>query len=70
MSRREYHCSECGHVFRLPQNAPRDTRSLMCPACGSIDLTIAVTARPVPTVMRARHTVPEATWWRRRAKVS
>jgi DNA-directed RNA polymerase subunit RPC12/RpoP len=70
MSRREYHCSECGHVFRLPQSAPRDTRSLMCPACGSIDLTMSVAARPVPAVMRARQPAPATTWWRRRAKAS
>lgn len=55
MPGREYVCGQCRHHFRTPDGAPLDTRSLMCPACGSLDLTISVGERPAPSiVMRAR----------------
>jgi DNA-directed RNA polymerase subunit RPC12/RpoP len=50
----EYECGECRHRFRTPEGAPRDTRSLMCPACGSIDLNLMTVARPSPAVWTAR----------------
>ena len=34
----EYECGECRHRFGMPEGGSRDTRLLMCPACGSIDL--------------------------------
>ena len=49
-----YVCATCGHMFRTPDDAPRDTRSLMCPACGSIDLTMVSVRREPAQVMRAR----------------
>jgi len=54
MPGREYECGECRHHFRAPDGTPRDKRSLMCPACGSMDLNICHVARPKPTVMRAK----------------
>lgn len=64
MSGRQYECAECGHVFRTPDSMPRDTRSLMCPACGSSDLTIAAVRQPAPVVMRAKTSVPAGDLWR------
>jgi DNA-directed RNA polymerase subunit RPC12/RpoP len=55
-----YVCATCGHMFRPPDDAPRDTRSLMCPACGSIDLSIVTVQRAPATVMRARTPVGTA----------
>jgi DNA-directed RNA polymerase subunit RPC12/RpoP len=54
----EYECGECRHRFRTPEGAPRDVRMLMCPACGSIDLTLMTVERPAPPVMRAREGAP------------
>ena len=54
----EYECAECRHRFRTPEGVPRDTRSLMCPACGSIDLCLLHVDRPRPPVMRAREGAP------------
>jgi DNA-directed RNA polymerase subunit RPC12/RpoP len=48
-----YVCAVCGHRFGTSDDAPRDTRSLMCPACGSIDLSIVTVQRAPATVMRA-----------------
>jgi len=56
--RSEYECSECRHRFRTPEGAPRDTRSLMCPACGSIDLNLISVVRPAPAVWAAREGAP------------
>ena len=50
MSGREYSCGECGHRFRAPDGEVVDSRMLMCPSCGSIDLTIMVVDRPQPAV--------------------
>ena len=54
----EYECGECRHRFRTPEGLPRDTRSLMCPACGSIDLNLMDVTRPKPAVMIAREGTP------------
>jgi DNA-directed RNA polymerase subunit RPC12/RpoP len=53
----EYVCGDCGHLFRTPDDAPRDLRSLMCPSCGSISLSIVHTERAAPVVMRAKDPV-------------
>ena len=47
-----YRCAFCGHLFRTADDIPRDARTVMCPACGSIDVNI-VTVRGTPTVRRA-----------------
>lgn len=54
----EYQCGECCHRFRAPEGMPRDTRTLMCPACGSIDLNLMTVERPAPAVMVAREGAP------------
>jgi hypothetical protein len=58
----EYECGECRHRFRTPEGVPRDTRSLMCPACGSMDLNLVDIDRPRPSVMRARQGAPAGDW--------
>jgi DNA-directed RNA polymerase subunit RPC12/RpoP len=62
----EYECGECRHRFRTPDGVPHDTRSLMCPACGSIDLTLMDVERPRPPVMRAREDAAVGKWARPR----
>ena len=64
MPGREYVCGECGHRFRTPDEAPHDVRSLMCPSCGSIDLSLDDVQRPSPLVMRAKGPVSVDTTWR------
>ena len=64
MPGRHYVCGECGHYFRTPEGMPRDTRSLMCPGCGSYDLMIAEVGRAAPIVMRARTPAPAGDVWR------
>jgi len=54
----EYQCGECRHRFRSPEGAPRDTRMLMCPACGSIDLNLVDVVRPAPAIWTAREGAP------------
>ncbi len=58
----EYQCGECRHRFRAPEDAPHDTRSLMCPACGSMDLYRTDVVRSRPTVMHAREGAPAGDW--------
>lgn len=58
----EYECGECRHRFRTPEGAPRDVRTLMCPACGSIDLNLMTVERPAPPVMRPREGAPAPLW--------
>ena len=52
-----YVCGVCGHRFRTADDAPRDTRHIMCPACGSIDVNIVILPRATAVVMRATSTV-------------
>ena len=54
----EYQCGECGHSFRSPEGAARDTRSLMCPACGSIDLNLTTVQRAPAAVWTSREAAP------------
>jgi DNA-directed RNA polymerase subunit RPC12/RpoP len=53
MDRIEYTCDECAHRFGTPPGVPRDTRALMCPACGCAFVSLAIARRPAPRVMRA-----------------
>ena len=67
----EYECGECRHRFRAPEDAPHDTRSLMCPACGSIDLFLIDVERRQPPVMRASEATPAGDWqWPHETSVS
>jgi len=54
----EYECGECRHRFRTPEGVAPDARTLMCPACGSIDLNVMQAVRPRPAVLRAREGAP------------
>jgi DNA-directed RNA polymerase subunit RPC12/RpoP len=56
----EYQCGECRHSFRVPEGAVRDTRLLMCPACGSIDLNLVYAERPAAAVWTSREGAPAA----------
>jgi len=56
----EYQCGECRHTFRAPEGAARDTRSLMCPACGSIDLNLTTVQLAPAAVWTSREAVPSA----------
>jgi hypothetical protein len=54
----EYDCAECRHTFRVPEGAGRDTRLLMCPACGSIDLNLRHAERPPVAVWTSLEGIP------------
>ena len=56
----EYQCGECRHSFRVPEGTARDTRMLMCPACGSIDLNLVTTRRRPAAVWTSREATPAA----------
>jgi DNA-directed RNA polymerase subunit RPC12/RpoP len=56
----EYQCGDCRHTFRIPEGAARDTRLLMCPACGSIDLNLTTVRRPPAAVWTSREAAPSA----------
>ena len=58
----EYQCGECRHRFRAPEGVPRDTRTLMCPACGSIDLNLMDVERPAPAAWIAREGASAEDW--------
>ena len=58
----EYQCGECRHRFRAPEGVPRDTRTLMCPACGSIDLNLMDVERPVPAAWVVREGASAEDW--------
>lgn len=63
MPGRVYMCDECSHRFRTPDDTPQDVRALMCPACGSNDVSISMVAQPRPVVMRARKPAVVGDWW-------
>jgi DNA-directed RNA polymerase subunit RPC12/RpoP len=54
----EYECGECRHRFRLPEGPGRDTRMVMCPACGSIDLNLTYVERSPAAVWTSREGAP------------
>jgi hypothetical protein len=54
----EYDCGECRHTFRVPEGAGRDTRLLMCPACGSIDLNLRHAGPPPIAVWTSHEGIP------------
>jgi hypothetical protein len=42
----------------MPEGTARDTRLLMCPACGSIDLNLITVERAPAAVWTSREAVP------------
>ncbi len=53
MPGRDYVCSDCGHIFGTPEGEASNARALMCPSCGSIDLSIVMVDHAPRIVMRA-----------------
>ena len=43
----EYLCADCGNRFRTADGEAADRRTLMCPSCGSVDLSIMMTVNAV-----------------------
>ncbi|GEM_PF-1283769 len=66
MSGREYVCGDCGHHFGTPEGEAVNARALMCPSCGSIDLSIVTGDRSgARIVMRATEPARAGDWWRK-----
>jgi DNA-directed RNA polymerase subunit RPC12/RpoP len=65
MPGREYVCGDCGHYFGDPEGEAVSARTLMCPGCGSIDLTIVRVDRAPRIVMRATEPPTAGAAWRR-----
>ena len=63
MPSREYVCGDCGHRFGTPEGEARNARALMCPSCGSIDLSIVTVERTPVIVMRATEPAKADDWW-------
>ncbi len=42
MNAREFRCGECGYPFKTAEQGWARDAALMCPACGSSDVTILV----------------------------
>ena len=54
MTAREFRCRECGYPFKTAEQGWARDASLMCPACGSPDVSILVTMpRRDPAYMAA-----------------
>ena len=66
MPGRKYVCGDRGHHFGTPEGEATNTRALMRPSCGSIDLTIVTADRTPRIVMRAVEPAKARSWWRRR----
>jgi putative FmdB family regulatory protein len=43
MTAREFRCRECGYPFKTADQGWARDAALMCPACGSADVSILVT---------------------------
>jgi DNA-directed RNA polymerase subunit RPC12/RpoP len=63
MSSRDYHCDECSYRFRTPPIAAKDGPSVMCPACGSGFVTLAIDGPHSLVVMRATGSPKAGDWW-------
>jgi len=64
MPGREYVCADCGHHFGTPEGQAVNVRTLMCPSCGSIDLSIVRADHAPRIVMRATEPARAGDWWR------
>jgi DNA-directed RNA polymerase subunit RPC12/RpoP len=65
MPGRHYVCGECGHRFGTPEDQAVDVRTLMCPGCGSIDLSIVRVEQAPRIVMRAMEPAKAGDWRRK-----
>jgi DNA-directed RNA polymerase subunit RPC12/RpoP len=60
-----YVCGECGHHFATPEGEAFNARALMCPGCGSIDLSIVAGEDAPRIVMRAMEPAKAGDWRRK-----
>jgi DNA-directed RNA polymerase subunit RPC12/RpoP len=65
MPGREYACGDCGHIFGTPEGEARSAHALMCPSCGSIDLSIVIVDHAPRIVMRAMEPAKAGDWQRK-----
>jgi DNA-directed RNA polymerase subunit RPC12/RpoP len=65
MSRRDYVCADCGHRFGTPEGEAINAHALMCPSCGSIDLSIVMVEHAPRIVMRAMEPAKADDWQRK-----
>ena len=65
MPGREYACGDCGHIFGTPEGEARSAHTLMCPSCGSIDLSIVIVDHAPRIVMRAMEPAKASVWQRK-----
>ena len=65
MSGRYYICADCGHRFGTPEGEAINARALMCPSCGSIDLSIETADHAPRIVMRAQEPATAGVWRRK-----
>jgi hypothetical protein len=63
MASRDYLCDECAYRFRTPPSEVRDSPFVMCPACGSGFVSLAIERRTGPVVMRAGEPARAGDWW-------
>lgn len=61
----EYVYGDCGHRFGTPKSEADNMRTLMCPSCGSIDLSIVRVEHAPRIVMRASEPAKAGDWWRK-----
>jgi DNA-directed RNA polymerase subunit RPC12/RpoP len=65
MPSRDYVCGDCGHHFGSPEGDAINARALMCPSCGSIDLSIVMVEHAPRVVMRAMEPAKVGDWQRK-----
>ncbi|MCX6363074.1 MAG: hypothetical protein NTW58_02670 [Actinobacteria bacterium] len=62
MPGRDYVCGDCGHRFGTPEGEATNAHALMCPSCGSIDLSIVTVDHAPRIVMRAMEPAKATDW--------
>jgi len=65
MPGRDYVCGDCRHVFGTPDGEAVNARALMCPSCGSVDLSIITVEHAPQIVMRATEPAKAGDWQRK-----
>jgi DNA-directed RNA polymerase subunit RPC12/RpoP len=65
MAGRDYICGDCGHRFGNPDGEANNPRALMCPSCGSMDLTIVMVDHAPRILMRAMEPAKAGDWQRK-----
>jgi DNA-directed RNA polymerase subunit RPC12/RpoP len=65
MPGRNYVCGDCGHRFGNSEGQASNPRALMCPSCGSFDLSIVMVEHAPRIVMRAMEPAKAGDWQRK-----